>query len=62
MAGGCPWVSFLRTCDNVTEHKIVSEEVTPKLIKDWLEQRKVVSQSFYASSGVAFSLKNLTVL
>ena len=32
--------------DNVTEHKIASEEVTSKLIKDWLEQRKVVSQSF----------------
>ena len=44
--------------DNVTEHKIVSEEVTPKLIKDWLEQRKVVSQSFYASSGVTFSGNN----
>ena len=29
--------------DNMTEHKIVSEEATPKLIKDWLEQRKVVS-------------------
>ena len=44
--------------DNVTEHKIVSEEVTPKLIKDWLEQRNMVSQSFYASSGVAFSGNN----
>ena len=44
--------------DNVAEHKIASEEVTPKLIKDWLEQRKMVSQSFYASSGVAFSGNN----
>ena len=37
--------------DNVTEHKIASDKVTPKLIKDWLEQRKVVSLSFYVSSG-----------
>ena len=44
--------------DNVTEPKIVSEEVTPKLIKDWLEQRNVVSQPFYASSAVAFSGNN----
>ena len=44
--------------DNVTEHKIASEEVTRKLIKDWLEQRKVVSQSFYVSSRVAFSGNN----
>ena len=44
--------------DNVTEHKITSEEVTPKLIKDWLEQRKVVSQSFYVSSKVAFPGNN----
>ena len=44
--------------DNVTEHKIVSEEVTPKLIKDWLEQRKVVSQSFCVSSGITFSGNN----
>ena len=61
MAGGCSWVSFLilRTSyDNVTEHKIASDEVTPKLIKDWLEQRKVVSQSFYVSSGVDFSGNN----
>ena len=35
--------------DNMTEHKITSEEVTPKPIKDWLEQRKVVFQSFYVS-------------
>ena len=40
---------------NVTEHKIASEEMTPKLIKDWPEQRKVVSQSFYVSSGITFS-------
>ena len=44
--------------DNVIEHKIVSEEVTPKLIKHWLEQRKVVSQSLYVSSAVAFSGNN----
>ena len=41
--------------DNVTKHKIASEEVTPKLIKDWLAKRKVVFESFYISSGVAFS-------
>ena len=41
--------------DNVTERKIALEEVTSKLIKDWLEQRKVVSQSFYVSSGITFS-------
>ena len=32
--------------DNVTEHKLRQtrlEQATPKLIKDWLEQRKVVS-------------------
>ena len=40
---------------NVTEHKIASEKVTAKLIKDWLEQHKVVSQSLYVSFGVAFS-------
>ena len=34
------------------------EEAIPHLIKDWLEQRKVVSQSFYVSSGAAFSGKN----
>ena len=44
--------------DIVTEHKIVPEEVMSKLIKDWLEQRKMISQSFYASSGVAFSGNN----
>ena len=44
--------------DNVTERKIASEEVTSKLIKDWLEQRKVVSQSFYVSSGITFSGNN----
>ena len=44
--------------DNVTEHKIVSDKVTLKLIKDWLEQHKVVSQSLYVSSGVAFSGNN----
>ena len=47
-----------QVCDNVTEHKIESEEVTPKLIKDWLEQCKVVSQSFYVSSGITFSGNN----
>ena len=30
------------------------EETTPKLIKVWLGQHKVVFQSFYVSSGVAF--------
>ena len=47
--------------DNVTEHKLRQtglEEATPKLIKNWLEQRKVVSQSFYASSGTAFPGNN----
>ena len=44
--------------DNVTEHKIASDEVTPKLIKDWLEQRKVISQSIYVSSGITFSGNN----
>ena len=34
------------------------EEASPKLIKYWLEQRKVVSQSFYVSSGVALSGNN----
>ena len=44
--------------ENATEHKTASEEVTPKLIKDWLEQCKMVFQSFYVSSGVAFSGNN----
>ena len=44
--------------DNVTEHEIASQEVTSKLIKDWLEQCKVVSQSFYVSSGITFSGNN----
>ena len=47
--------------DNVAEHKLrqtMPEETTPKLIKDWLEERKVVSQSFYFNSGVAFSGNN----
>ena len=44
--------------DNVTKHKIALDEVTPKLIKDWLAKRKVVSESFYISSGVAFSGNN----
>ena len=50
--------------DSVTKHKIASEEATPKLIKDWLEQRKVVSQSFCACCLLwkQWSLKNLTVL
>ena len=39
-------------------HQTGLEEVTPKLFKDWLEQCKVVSQSFYVSSGVAFSRNN----
>ena len=38
--------------------QIASEEATPKLIKDWLEQRKMVSQSLCVSSGVAFSGNN----
>ena len=36
--------------DIMTEHKLPQtglEEATAKLIKDWLEQRKVVSQLFY---------------
>ena len=33
-------------------------EASPKLIKCWLGQRKVVSQSFYVSSGVALSGNN----
>ena len=33
-------------------------EASPKLIKCWLEQHKVVSQSFYVSSGVALSGNN----
>ena len=47
--------------DKVTEHKLRQtglEEASPKLIKDWLEQHQVVSQSFYVSSGVAFSGNN----
>ena len=35
--------------DIAIEHKLRQtglEEITPKLIKDWLEQCKVVSQSF----------------
>ena len=44
--------------DNLTGHKTASEEVTPKLIKDCLEQHKVVSQSFYVSTEVAFSGNN----
>ena len=34
------------------------EEATLKLIKDWLEQCKAASPSFYFSSGVAFSGSN----
>ena len=56
--------------DIVMEHKLRqtgSEEATQKLIKDWLEQDKMLSQSFLVSSGVAFPgnnnlWKNLTVL
>ena len=47
--------------DMVIEHKLRQtglEKATPKLIKDWLEQCKVVSRSFYVSSGVAFSGNN----
>ena len=43
------------------EHKLCQtelEEVFSKLIKDWLEQHKVVSQSFYDCSGVAFPGNN----
>ena len=44
--------------DIVIEHKLrqtVLEEANPKLIKDCLKQRKVISQSLCVSSGVAFS-------
>ena len=44
--------------DNVTEHKLHQtglEKATPELIKEWVGQRKVVSQLFYVSFGVAFS-------
>ena len=34
------------------------EEAALKLIKDWLEQCKAASPSFYFSSGVAFSGSN----
>ena len=47
--------------DIVTEQELRqtrSEEATPKFIKDWLEQRKVASQSFYVSAGVTFSGNN----
>ena len=44
--------------DNVTEHKTTSEDVTLNLIKDWLDQRKLVSQSFFVSLGVANSGNN----
>ena len=44
--------------DNVTEHKTTSEDVTLNLIKDWLDQRKLVSQSFFVSLGVAISGNN----
>ena len=47
--------------DIVTEQELRqtgSEEATPKFIKDWLEQRKVASQSFYVSSGITFSRNN----
>ena len=47
--------------DIVIEHKwrhTGLEEATPKLIKDWLEQHKVVSPSFCVSSGVALSRNN----
>ena len=46
---------------NVTKHKLRQtglEELTPKLIKELLEQRKVESQSCYAISGVDFSRNN----
>ena len=50
-----------RVYDLVIKHKLCQtglEEATPKLNKDWLEQHKVVSQSFYVRSGVAFSGNN----
>ena len=64
----CPWVSFLMTWNKlktrleiVTENKSRQtglEEAIPKLIKNWPEQHEVISQSFYVSSGVAFSGNN----
>ena len=47
--------------DNVKKRKLHQtglEEVTLKLIKDWLEQCKEVFQSFCVTSGVAFSGNN----
>ena len=47
--------------DNVEKRKLHQtglEEVTLKLIKDWLEQCKEVFQSFCVTSGVAFSGNN----
>lgn len=47
--------------DIVMEQKLRqtgSEEATQKLIKDWLEQDKMLSQSFLVSSGVAFPGNN----
>ena len=47
--------------DIVTEHKLRQtgqEGATLKLIKNWLEQFKVVSQSFCVSFGIPFSGHN----
>ena len=47
--------------DIMIEHKFRQtglEEATLKLIKDWLEQCKAASPSFYFSSRVAFSGSN----
>ena len=48
--------------DNVRGHKLRwtgLEQTTTKIIKDWLEQCKEVSQSYCLSSGVAFCGNNL---
>ena len=52
--------------DNVAEHKIASDEMTPKLIEDWLEKRKVVFPvilcQFRNNLWKQWSIKNLTVV
>ena len=48
--------------DNVRGHKLRwtgLEQTTTKLIEDWLEQCKEVSQSYCLSSGVVFCGNNL---
>ena len=55
------WNKLKTRLEIVTENKSRQtglEEAIPKPIKNWPEQHEVISQSFYVSSGVAFSGNN----